>query len=195
MQLTAAVRRRFGMPSVDSTLPVSRDRRLLPPYSDSRGGPDAGLRLRRGRGDDAPGLGSGLCCAHMADEPPSHEPELQHFGKYLLDQELARGGMSRVFRARLRGPGGFEKRLVVKQVLPELARDPGFIELFVKEANTLVQMSHPNLVPVYELGVIDGVYFLAMEWVEGATISELLEAGPLAPALVAQLGLHISEAL
>ncbi|HKU37966.1 MAG TPA: serine/threonine-protein kinase [Polyangiales bacterium] len=122
------------------------------------------------------------------------EEELQ-FGKYLLDTELARGGMSRIFRARLRGPGGFEKKLVVKQVLPELARDPSFIELFVKEANTLVQMSHPNLVPVYELGVIDGVYFLAMEWVEGATISELLETGPLAPALVAQLGLHIAEAL
>jgi serine/threonine protein kinase len=129
----------------------------------------------------------------MADE--SSEPELIHFGKYLLDQELARGGMSRVFRARLRGPGGFEKKLVVKQVLPELARDPSFIELFVKEANTLVQMSHPNLVPVYELGVIDGVYFLAMESVEGATIAELLEDGPLAPALVAQVGAQISDAL
>jgi eukaryotic-like serine/threonine-protein kinase len=127
----------------------------------------------------------------MADEPPP----LQHFGKYLLDQELARGGMSRVFRARLRGPGGFEKKLVVKQVLPELARDPGFIELFVKEANTLVQMSHPNLVPVYELGVIDGVYFLAMEWIEGATVAELLDAGALAPPLVAQLGQQIAEAL
>lgn len=129
----------------------------------------------------------------MADEPS--EPELQHFGKYLLDQELARGGMSRVFRARLRGPGGFEKKLVVKQVLPDLARDPSFIELFVKEANTLVQMSHPNLVPVYELGVIDGVYFLAMEAVEGATIAELLDDGPLPPALVAQLGAQIAEAL
>jgi eukaryotic-like serine/threonine-protein kinase len=129
----------------------------------------------------------------MPDEPS--DPELQHFGKYLLDQELARGGMSRVFRARLRGPGGFEKKLVVKQVLPDLARDPSFIELFVKEANTLVQMSHPNLVPVYELGVIDGVYFLAMEWVEGATIAELLDDGPLAPALVAQLGAQIAEAL
>jgi serine/threonine-protein kinase len=128
-------------------------------------------------------------------EPPSQEHELQHFGKYLLDQELARGGMSRVFRARLRGPGGFEKKLVVKQVLPDLARDPSFIELFVKEANTLVQMSHPNLVPVYELGVIDGVYFLAMESVEGATVAELLEDGPLAPPLVAQIGAQIAEAL
>ena len=47
---------------------------------------------------------------------------VKSFGKYLLDEEIARGGMSRVFSARLRGLGGFEKRLVVKQVLPELVR-------------------------------------------------------------------------
>ncbi len=131
----------------------------------------------------------------MADEPPSRDLEQSHFGKYLLDQELGRGGMARVFRARLRGPGGFEKKLVVKQILPELARDPSFIALFVKEANTLVQMSHPNLVPVYELGVIDGVYFLAMESIEGATVAELLEDGPLGPPLVALIGAQIADAL
>jgi serine/threonine-protein kinase len=130
--------------------------------------------------------------AHVS-QSKDHAPT--HFGKYLLDQQIARGGMSRVFRARLRGPLGFEKRLVVKQILPELARDPSFIELFVKEANTLVQMSHPGLVPVYELGVVDGVYFLAMEWIEGATIAELLRNGPLPAALVAQIGAEIAEAL
>jgi eukaryotic-like serine/threonine-protein kinase len=117
------------------------------------------------------------------------------FGKYLLDEELARGGMSRVFRARLRGPGGFEKHLVVKQILPELAADPEFVKLFVKEANTLVQLSHPNLVPVFELGMVDDVYFLAMEWVQGATVEELLRQGPLPAALVAQIGAQIADAL
>jgi serine/threonine protein kinase len=117
------------------------------------------------------------------------------FGKYLLDEELARGGMSRVFRARLQGPAGFEKTLVVKQILPELASDTAFVELFVREANTLVQLSHPNLVPVYELGVVDGVYFLAMEWVRGATVDQLLRAGPLPAAQVAQIGAQIAEAL
>ncbi|HEX4355494.1 MAG TPA: serine/threonine-protein kinase, partial [Polyangiales bacterium] len=130
----------------------------------------------------------------MADDSEAAS-ELVSFGKYLLDHELARGGMSRVFLARLRGPGGFEKKLVVKQILPELAADPSFVELFVKEANTLVQMSHPNLVPVYELGVIDDVYFLAMEFVEGATVAELLREGPLPQALAAQIGAQIAEAL
>jgi serine/threonine-protein kinase len=122
-------------------------------------------------------------------------PALQPFGKYLLDAELAQGGMARVFRARLRGPGGFEKRLVVKQILQELAQDPAFVELFVREANTLVQMSHPNIVPVYELGVVDGVYFLAMELVEGATVAELLRDAPLPEALCAHVGAQVCDAL
>jgi serine/threonine-protein kinase len=122
-------------------------------------------------------------------------PALQPFGKYLLDAELAQGGMARVFRARLRGPGGFEKRLVVKQILQELAQDPAFVELFVREANTLVQMSHPNIVPVYELGVVDGVYFLAMELVEGATVAELLGEGALPEALCAHVGAQVCDAL
>lgn len=129
----------------------------------------------------------------MSEHSEALEPVA--FGKYLLDEELARGGMSRVFRARLRGPGGFEKHLVVKQILPELAADPEFVKLFVKEANTLVQLSHPNLVPVFELGVVDDVYFLAMEWVQGATVEELLRQGPLPAAWVAHIGAHIADAL
>lgn len=122
-------------------------------------------------------------------------PPTRSFGKYLLDDEIARGGMSRVYRARLRGLGGFEKQLVVKQVLPELAGDPRFVSMFVEEAKTVVQMSHPNIAPVYELGVVDGVYFLAMEYVEGATLSDILAEGPLPPELVAHLGAQICEAL
>lgn len=122
-------------------------------------------------------------------------PPVRTFGKYLLDEEIARGGMSRVYLARLRGLGGFEKRLVVKQILPELASDPRFISMFVQEAKTLVQMSHPHIAPVYELGVVDGVYFLAMEYVDGGTLSQILENGPLAPPLAAHMGAQICEAL
>jgi serine/threonine-protein kinase len=131
----------------------------------------------------------------MSDSKPIAGDPPVRFGNYWLDAELAQGGMSRLVRARLRGPGGFEKKLVVKQILPQLASDPGFIELFVREANTLVQMSHPNIVPVYELGVIDGVYFLSMELVEGATVAELLRDGPLPEALCAHLGAQVCEAL
>lgn len=140
--------------------------------------------------------GAGSAVASRGDGARPSASELQPFGKYLLDEEIARGGMARVYRARLRGLGGFEKTLVVKQILPELARDPRFVAMFVEEAKTLVAMSHPGIVPVFELGIVDGTYFLAMEHVDGATLADLLaEGGPLAPGLVAQIGAATSEAL
>ena len=129
----------------------------------------------------------------MIASEASRAPE--PFGKYLLDREIARGGMARVHLARLRGLGGFEKRLVVKQILPHLASDPRFVEMFVEEAKTLVQMSHPHIVPVYELGVVEGVYFLAMEYVEGATLADVLDDGPLDEAEAAHAGAQICDAL
>ena len=98
----------------------------------------------------------------------------QVFGKYVLERELSRGGMARVVLATLRGAGGFEKRLVVKQIRDELSFDQQFVRRFVEEANITVALSHPNIVPVYELGVEQGTYFLAMELVEGCSIAELV---------------------
>jgi serine/threonine protein kinase len=100
----------------------------------------------------------------------------QVFGKYVLERELARGGMARVVLATLRGAGGFEKKLVVKQIRDELACDDDFVRRFVEEAKTTVALAHPNIVPVYELGVELGTYFLAMEYVEGASLAELMRA-------------------
>lgn len=96
------------------------------------------------------------------------------FGKYTLEAELARGGMARVLLATLRGASGFEKKLVVKQIRSELAYDASFVRRFVEEAKTTVGLSHPNIVPVYELGVEEGTFFLAMEFVEGVSLAELL---------------------
>lgn len=117
----------------------------------------------------------------------------QVFGKYVLEKELARGGMARVVLATLRGAGGFEKRLVVKQIRDELAYDQQFVRRFVEEAKTTVALSHPNIVPVYELGVEQGTYFLAMELVEGVSVSELV--GELTPEEGAYIGVEVCRAL
>ena len=126
----------------------------------------------------------------------------QVFGKYVLERELSRGGMARVVLATLRGAGGFEKRLVVKQIRDELSFDQQFVRRFVEEAKTTVALSHPNIVPVYELGVEQGTYFLAMELVEGASIAELVrdrnEAGEkrvLSPEEGAYVGMEVCRAL
>ncbi|HEX4338231.1 MAG TPA: serine/threonine-protein kinase [Polyangiaceae bacterium] len=120
----------------------------------------------------------------------------QLFGKYILERELASGGMAVVYLATLRGAGGFEKRLVVKQIRAELASDEAFVRRFVAEAKTTVELSHPNIVPVYELGVEQGVYFIAMELAHGVTLSELLrQDGKLSPEEGAYLGVEICRAL
>ena len=123
----------------------------------------------------------------------------QVFGKYVLERELARGGMARVLLATLRGAGGFEKKLVVKQIRDDLALDEDFVRRFVEEAKTTVALSHPNIVPVYELGVERGTYFLAMELVEGVSVAELLrdEKGKrkLTPEEGAYIGVEICRAL
>ena len=120
----------------------------------------------------------------------------QIFGKYVLEREIAAGGMARVYLATLRGAGGFEKRLVVKQIRTELASDEAFVTRFVEEAKTAVELSHPNIVPVYELGVEQGVYYIAMELCEGLTLSEVLaETGPLGPLEGAYVGAEICRAL
>src|SRR3954467_2768223 len=104
----------------------------------------------------------------------------QIFGKYVLEREIAAGGMARVYLATLRGAVGFEKRLVVKQIRTELASDEAFVTRFVEEAKTAVELSHPNIVSVYELGVEQGIYYIAMELCEGLTLTEILVAtGPL----------------
>lgn len=120
----------------------------------------------------------------------------QIFGKYVLERELASGGMARVYLATLRGAVGFEKRLVVKQIRPELASDQAFVRRFVEEAKTTVELSHPNIVPVYELGVEQGVYYIAMELCSGVTLAEILtRTGPLSPEEGAYLGVEICRAL
>ncbi|HEX2882214.1 MAG TPA: serine/threonine-protein kinase [Polyangiaceae bacterium] len=119
----------------------------------------------------------------------------QVFGKYVLERELGRGGMARVFLATLRGAGGFEKRLVVKQIRPELASNDEFVQRFVAEAKTAVSLSHPNIVPVYELGVEQGTYFIAMELCEGVTLAELLQRRILSAMEGAYVGAELCRAL
>ena len=124
----------------------------------------------------------------------------QVFGKYILERELSRGGMARVLLATLRGAGGFEKRLVVKQIREELCSDQQFVSRFVEEAKTTVALSHPNIVPVYELGVEQGTYFLALELVDGVTVHELLRGGEdkkrrLTPEQGAYIGVEVCRAL
>jgi eukaryotic-like serine/threonine-protein kinase len=96
------------------------------------------------------------------------------YGKYQLLEQLARGGMAEVFKAKAHGVEGFEKVLVIKRILPELSQNPRFVEMFINEAKIAVTLSHANIVQVFDLGHTQDTYFIAMEYVAGMDLATML---------------------
>ena len=98
------------------------------------------------------------------------------FGKYMLLKQIAVGGMAEVYLARQNGPEGFEKECVIKRILPALAADQQFVEMFLDEARIAARLSHPNIVQLFDLGKMgEKDYFLAMEHVPGVDLQRVLE--------------------
>jgi eukaryotic-like serine/threonine-protein kinase len=109
------------------------------------------------------------------------------FGRYRLLERLGQGGMAEVFKAKSYGVEGFEKVVVIKRILPELAKSTEFVEMFIHEAKLAVRLSHANIVQVFDLGIAPlgdasapagsegaGAYYMAMEYVHGFDLATLL---------------------
>ena len=99
----------------------------------------------------------------------------QPFGKYTLLKRLAVGGMAEIFLAEHRGEAGFVRHLVIKRVLPNLTENAEFVTMFLDEARVLARLTHPNIVHTYDFGRVDGQYFLALEYVHGGNLRELMQ--------------------
>src|SRR5438477_8122420 len=97
------------------------------------------------------------------------------FGKYVLLDRIATGGMAEIFKAKYRAEGGFEKTLVIKRILPHLAQDDDFITMFRDEAKLTVRLNHANIVQVFDFGRINTDYFLAMEYVQGQNLRSVMK--------------------
>ncbi|MFT3774672.1 MAG: serine/threonine-protein kinase [Minicystis sp.] len=95
-------------------------------------------------------------------------------GKYRLIAELGHGGMAEVFLAVVRGPAGFNKLVVIKQIRPQLAEDPEFLGMFLDEARLAARLSHPNVVQTNEVGQEGERYFIAMEYLEGQPLNRVV---------------------
>lgn len=98
----------------------------------------------------------------------------QTFGRYEVLRTLGAGGMGEIFLARQRGVAGVDRLVVLKTVLPHLAREPGFVERFVDEMRVSMLLTHGNIVQVHDVVEEDGRYYMAMEWVEGLDLREVL---------------------
>ena len=113
-------------------------------------------------------------------------------GAFEIRDSLGEGGMGVVYRAEDTRLG----REVAVKVLPEeLVGDPDRLARFEREARLLASLNHPNIATVHEVGVEDGVHFLVMELVEGETLADRLERGPLVPEEATPVALQIARAI
>lgn len=117
----------------------------------------------------------------------------KRLGRWVIEKEIGRGGMGRVYLAH----NGTDKDPVAIKILgEELAQDPGFLERFQREITVLSQLDHPNIVRFIEAGNEGGIYFYAMEYIEGSSMDTLLESrGRLPWGEVLELGKQLCPAL
>lgn len=121
-------------------------------------------------------------------------------GRYSLLTRIARGGMADVWLARATGAEGFQKTVVIKTLLPHLATEPEFVRMFIDEALFAANLSHPNIVHIFDLGEVQNAYFIAMEYISGRTLRhiqrELKRTRRVPPPwLVLQVACMVCEAL
>jgi len=113
--------------------------------------------------------------------------------RYEIHRRLARGGMAQVYLARDRA---LDRPVAVKELVPEFATDPSFVERFRREAQAAANLSHPNIVGVYDWGAQDGTYFIVMEYIDGPSLSKVLRTeGPLHPRRAAEIASEVAAGL
>ena len=101
---------------------------------------------------------------------------------YRLDEQIGRGGMAVVFRAH---DERLDRRVALKILAPELARDAGFRTRFIRESRAAAAVDHPNILPVYDVGDARGFLFIAMRYVQGGDVRSLLGGLGVLPAAMA----------
>ncbi len=127
---------------------------------------------------------------------PHPLPDSAKLAEYLPQLEilelLGQGGMGAVYKAR---QPALDRVVALKILPPRAAADPGFAERFTREARTLAKLSHPNIVAIYDFGQVHGLSYLIMEYVEGANLRQLEQAGRLSPAEALRIIPKLCEAL
>lgn len=102
--------------------------------------------------------------------------KVERFGKYLLLEKLAAGGMAEVFLSKSTGAVGVQKFVALKKILPQFSQNSDFIEMFKEEARIAVNLNHSNIVSIFEFGTERNQFFLVMEYVEGKNLRQFINA-------------------
>ncbi|HVD06640.1 MAG TPA: serine/threonine-protein kinase [Gemmatimonadaceae bacterium] len=130
----------------------------------------------------------------------SDVPVLDYPGQFRLVRKIAEGGMATVYEAEQLGPSGFTKRTALKVIHPEYARRDEFLQLFIDEAKLSANLVHGNVVQIYQLGEVNGRYFIAMEYIQGPTLRAIIDrhgeiGSPIPPTLAAYAASRVCRAL
>jgi TonB family protein len=117
-------------------------------------------------------------------EPPSHEPPPppegpepsteDTFGQYMIEEHIATGGMADVYKARMMGMEGFQKTVAIKRIISSLTDSDEFVRMFIDEAKLAAQLSHNNIIQIFDLGKVDRSHYIAMEFIEGRDLRSIL---------------------
>jgi serine/threonine protein kinase len=102
------------------------------------------------------------------------KPAIQTFGKYQILERIATGGMAEIYKARLEGIGGFQRTFAIKRILPHLSQNAEYVAMLVDEAKVAGLLSHANIVQILDLGQVNSVWYIAMEYVEGRDLGGVL---------------------
>ncbi len=156
-----------------------------------------------------PRADNGVSCVNGVSQPevvrPGHRDRATH-QSYTLLALLASGGMGEVYLADYRAAAGFRRRVAVKRLLPHLAQEQAYVEMFLQEARLSATLRHPNLCPAIDLGSQDGTYFHVMEYLHGLSLADVMSLAAeldirlpvgfvLGVALEALEGLHFAHEL
>jgi polar amino acid transport system substrate-binding protein len=123
---------------------------------------------------------------------PGIDQLARFFPQLQILELLGQGGMGAVFKARQQG---LDRLVALKILPPETGRDPAFAERFLREAQSLARLSHPNVVAVHDFGQAGGLSYLVMEYVDGVDLRHVLRAGPTRPEEALRIAAQVAEAL
>ena len=139
--------------------------------------------------------------SRLPDPEPAPPPAgSEEYGNYFLVEKIAVGGMAELFKAQQRGVQGFQKIVAIKRILPHLVDNEDFATMFIDEAKLAAQLTHPNIVQIFDLGKAGTSYYIAMEYVNGRDLRTLLRKAkeyskPFPEAVAAFVTMKVASAL
>ena len=133
-------------------------------------------------------------------EPEKELPKTFFLGRYRVVDEIGVGGMASVHLGRMDGPGGFQKWVAIKRIHPHLVEDDQFVDMFLDEARIAAGINHANVAQVFDLGKDDNTYWIAMEYLHGEPLREVMRQAEerrmsITPELAARICADAAEGL